>query len=330
MTSVAATPVRKPAAAPAPATAKSSGGTSFLSSARVTPVHGYTPATIARKRFRENTTALAISIGFVIPTLTEINKRLEKHVNEGTDVPMDEIVDIFVSCGTDCAKNYADRLARVATQTGFACLLIQRHSAAADSMVYLWDLYPRLMNRYVGELFALLRVPRFFASMFGPAPTPDDVVFLTARASVVNAFADSLKRNAIFLVADVVVDTARTVIDPNVRPKDRAYVIARKVVARSVSTVCWACGAAVSRFVAGERGEYWGEYLGTVAAPAVLIQVLTLMENVKKTRSSSSSGGGGSGSRNHSGKKRSSSSSSRPRSSSSSSKPAPTAAPATE
>lgn len=263
-----------------PVSVKSDG---FLRGGRVTPLHGYTPLTISRKRFQENTNSLAVTLNFILPTLQSVNRILEKHVTEGSDVPVDELLSIFANCSKASAKSYADRLARVACQTALASALVVWDTPTSNSMVYLWDLYPRLIQRYVGEVFDFLRVPRFLRSLLGPSPTVKDVAYLQSNTNAVGAFTASLQRNSILLFGDVVVDTVLVVADGRIKAEQKPAVIAKKVFARCTTCVCWAVGAAAGRAIAGERGEYWGEYLGTVAAPTVVYEVLVLARNAAKT-----------------------------------------------
>ncbi|GET85972.1 hypothetical protein, conserved [Leishmania tarentolae] len=242
-----------------------------LSGGRRALNHGYSMHTLALKRFRENTSALAVTVGFILPTLTGVNKQLDKHVDSGTDVSLDELLQIFAQSGKDAALLYADRMARIACQTGLACALIESQSAYGNGAVYLWDLYPRLHQRYVGAVLSWLRIPIFVSSLLGPHPTTEDVAFLQVQVSGVRAFEDSLRRDMITLFGDILVDTVSILIRRDVDNPSEA--IAKQAVQRVTVTVTGALGAGLGRAAAGERGEYWGNIAGVMAGTAAAVQV---------------------------------------------------------
>ncbi|KPA83737.1 putative mitochondrial hypothetical protein [Leptomonas pyrrhocoris] len=236
-----------------------------LSGGRAAPHHGYSLSSLARKRVMENTSALAITVGFLLPALNDVNRQLDKHVDAGTDVTFEELVQIFAASGKRAAVMYADRLARIACQTGLACAFIESKSEYGNTAVYLWDLYPRLHQRYVGAVLSSLRVPAFVSSLLGPRPATSDVAFLETRVSGVCAFEDSLRRDVITLFGDITMDTVRIAIRRDVeRPLDA---IAKQVALRVTVTLTGAVGAGVGRAVGGERGEYWGNIAGVLTGP---------------------------------------------------------------
>ncbi|KAG5507513.1 hypothetical protein JIQ42_07811 [Leishmania sp. Namibia] len=253
-----------------------------LSGGRCALNHGYSMRTLARKRLAENTSALAVTVGFVLPALNGVNRQLDKHVDAGTDVSMDELLQILASSSKDAAVLYADRMARIACQTGLACALIESKSAYGNAAVYLWDLYPRLHQRYVGAVLSWLRIPVFVSSLLGPHPTAQDVTFLQTRVSGLCAFEDSLRRDTITLFGDVIVDTARIWMRHNGESPTEA--IARQAMLRVTVTFVGAVGAGVGRAVAGERGEYWGSIAGVMAGPAVAVQLWTAMRKARMLR----------------------------------------------
>ncbi|XQJ24732.1 hypothetical protein NXY56_000626 [Leishmania guyanensis] len=260
-----------------------------LSGGRSALNHGYSMHTLARKRFAENTSALAVTVGFVLPVLNGVNKQLDKHVDAGTDVSMDELLQIFANSGKDAAVLYADRLARIGCQTAMACALIESKSAYGNAAVYLWDLYPRLHQRYVGAVLSWLRIPVFVSSLLGPKPTAQDVAFLQARVSCVCAFEDSLRRDTITLFGDLLVDTARIMMRRDVENPTEA--IARQTVLRVTVTLVGAIGAGVGRAAIGERGEYWGNIAGTMAGPAIAVQLWMVVRKFRVLRPRRSSDG---------------------------------------
>ncbi|KAK7201423.1 hypothetical protein NESM_000205000 [Novymonas esmeraldas] len=253
-----------------------------FSGGRDVPHHGYSKHSLAWKRVAENTSALAITVGLVLPALSATNAELDKHVNAGTDVSVEELVGIFTSSGREAAVLYADRLARVACQTGLACAIIESKSAYGNAAVYLWDLYPRLHHRYVGALLTRLRIPGWVGGLLGPRPTAQDVAFLQTPVSGMCAFEDCLRRDAVTLFADVVVDTARIAVRSGIEHKPEA--VARQVALRVTVTLAGAAGAGVGRAAAGERGEYWGGIAGVMFGSAVAVQVWKVMRSVRVLR----------------------------------------------
>lgn len=262
-----------------------------LSGGRAAPHHGYSLSSLVHKRVMENTSALAITVGFLLPALNDVNRQLDKHVDAGTDVSVDELLQIFGVAGTHAATMYADRLARIACQTGLACALIQNKSEYGNTAVYLWDLYPRLHQRYIGDVLNWLRVPTFISSLLGPGPTGQDVAFLSQRVSGVCAFEDSLRRDVITLFGDVTVDTVRIVLRRDVGRPGEA--VARQVALRVTVTLTGAVGAGVGRIVGGDRGEYWGNVVGVMMGPLVAVQVLSTMRKLKLLRPGRSASGAG-------------------------------------
>lgn len=261
-----------------------------LSGGRAAPHHGYSLSSLARKRVMENTSALAVTVGFLLPALNDVNRQLDKHVDSGTDVSVEELVQIFATAGSHAAVMYADRLSRIACQTGLACAFIESKSAYGNTAVYLWDLYPRLHQRYVGAVLRWLRLPLFVSSLLGPKPTTQDVAFLEQPVSGVCAFEDSLRRDAITLFADITVDSLRIAMRKDVeRPLEA---VGRQVALRVTVTLTGAIGAGVGRAVGGEKGEYWGTIAGGLTGPLVAVQAMRALRKLKMLRPRRSSSRG--------------------------------------
>ncbi|ORC83905.1 uncharacterized protein TM35_000541290, partial [Trypanosoma theileri] len=118
---------------------------------RVFPDRNFTAGAVIRRRFAENTTTLAVSVGFVLPAMMRVHRELDEYVVEGRDMPLGTVVDIMVEAGKESLMSFADLLARVAVQTGIACLLIRSKLPYCYSVVELWELYPQLHQYYVAE-----------------------------------------------------------------------------------------------------------------------------------------------------------------------------------
>lgn len=268
-----------------------------FSGGRAAPPHNYTLASLARKRVRENTSALAVTVGFLLPALNDVNQQLDKHVEACTDVSVEELMHIFAAAGSRAAVLYADRLARISCQTALACGFIESGSVYGNTAVYLWDMYPRLHQRYVGAVLSWLRIPVFLSSLLGAPPTTRDVAFLEVRVSGVCAFEDSLRRDVITLAADITVDTLRIVLT---KSSDRPLkAVAKQAAMRVTVTLTGAVGAGVGRAVGGERGEYWGNIAGVLAGPLVAVQLMGTLSKLRLLRPRRSSGSSGDAARAH-------------------------------
>lgn len=265
--------------------------TSIITNSRPIPHHGYTISSVSRKRFCENTTAVALTLGIVCPTLNSVNQKLDDQIKSGVDISVEEYVDLFAEKGKSACLVYLDRMARVACQTGLACVLIATDKEYPNSFVYLWDLYPRLHRRYVGQLLGALYIPRFVSTLLGPAPNEVDIAFLTTSTSALGSFEDSLKRSSIPFCADVIVDVVRTLLDKNV--KDKKGAVKAPIVNRAIGVVASAVGAGLGRCTLGERGEYWGELVGFYSGFSVYNFIRVYIASKKKSsrRSSTSATG---------------------------------------
>ncbi|RNF16883.1 uncharacterized protein Tco025E_05008 [Trypanosoma conorhini] len=270
---------------------------------RVFPHHGFTSRSIVRKRFAENTTPLALSVGLVLPTMMEIHMRLDECVVEGADMPLSKVLKIVGEAGKLHFLTFADAIARVAVQTGFACVLIRSNTAYSNTVVFLWDVYPKMHQHYVAEVVQFLRLPPFFSKLVGPRPSPSELGTYNAPISALAAAEDCMKRSTLQLLSDLVVDAAECCIgrvcawSPS---KATSGFLARSAM-RLTLGVFKVCGTAAGRAAAGARGEYWGEIAGLSLAPVAFAQFVVAMRTTRRRRASgtrpsertrSSSGGG--------------------------------------
>lgn len=152
--------------------------------------------------------------------------------------------------------SYADRFARFGVQTAVACALIRLHRPYSDSMVYLWEMYPRLFQHYMQGIASTLHIPRFLITLLGARPLPSEAAFIETYVPVAAVLEDSVKRNAIVLVGDVVIDTVRVLANPSI--PDKGSVVAKNALMRVASTTCCVTGATLGRAAAGHHGEFWG------------------------------------------------------------------------
>ncbi|KEG10239.1 hypothetical protein DQ04_04001040 [Trypanosoma grayi] len=255
-------------------------------SGRLFPNRGFTSGAIVRKRFAENTTTLALTVGFVMPTMMKIHQQLDGYLEEGLDMQLGDVVDVMVAAGKEHLLQFADLLARVAVQTGVSCALIRSRTAYGDSVVYLWDVYPQLHQNYVGALLRFLRLPPFLSTLLGPRVSPDDLSVFEMSITPLAAMEDCSKRNALHLVSDVVVDTVGFCVEWKVSAKSdkKPTALAVRVVMHVTVALMKVGGATAGRAAAGARGEYWGELAGAAAAPLVFGQLSALLLSRSRRR----------------------------------------------
>lgn len=237
------------------------------------PPHGYTPKSISEKRFRENTSTAALSYNFLLPFLQRVNKAVEAHVDSATDITTEEFGKIAKNASIETIISFVDVSLRVTAQTGVACALINAQKPLADSVVYSWDMYPRLHRKYIGDLLQKLYLPRFLAGLMGPETHSNDLAIFQEKVVPLAAFEDSIKRHVIYTVADIVVDTGRALIES----KSKFKQIARRITVHATTLVGKAAGAAGGRAVAGDKGEYWGEYFGAFASAMVSAKIIVVL-----------------------------------------------------
>jgi hypothetical protein len=226
------------------------------------PPHGFTAASITMKRFKENTSALAISVNFLYPFLRRFNKDVEAAIDEGSVVHRDELLKIASDSAKESLVHFLNLLLRVTVQTGIGAFLTTKRDSYSASIVYAWDMAPRLNQKYCGELLERLFIPRFLAAALGPKETLVDLKFFQTDVSPMAAFEDSMKRNGVAAVADFLVDSVQICMG-NSEPKVRS--VASRFITHSITLVSAAIGSAGGRVVGKDRGEFWGEKIGALS-----------------------------------------------------------------
>jgi hypothetical protein len=251
------------------------------------------------KRRNENTTLIAVSYSFLVPFLQRVNQGLENFIQNEKDVTQSDILEVVSVALRDSAIQYTDAMSRVAVQTAVAVMLHSKRAdkawgARLESTVHAWDLFPRLHQKYFGDLLEKLHLPRFISSLLGPKPTDSDVALFKTRISATAAFEDNVKGNVIAFIGHVVVDSARILIEgkdlaaPSTVPlpkdadvkkaavvsKSKGKMVRDQFVRRLCSLLACATLAAAGRIVKADVGEYWGDMIGTVVGPMVAAAVL--------------------------------------------------------
>lgn len=174
--------------------------------------HGFSTQSLIRKRYTENTSTAAITLNFLLPYLNAFNARLEGHIKDGRDLTAEEGFKHLYECLFIAGINYVDVASRVGIQTALACYCIQHPSAAGNATVYLWDAYPRMHRKYMGDVLAALKLPKFVGSLLGVLPTSVDLEIFDTRTSAMNAFEDSIRRHLFVSISDIIVTNARLII----------------------------------------------------------------------------------------------------------------------
>lgn len=170
--------------------------------------HGFTIHSLLLKRWRENTTALALIANFGVPAMQSCDQGLQRIIDSGSeDVPSkEEITALAIASLKTGALQLVDVSSRIAVQTALACVLIDRNTPLGNSVVFEWDMYPRLHQKYVSEFLGRLHLPRVIATILGPRPNATDVdYFAFTGVSASAAFQDAAKRNVLAFVSDVLV-----------------------------------------------------------------------------------------------------------------------------
>jgi len=267
---------------------------------RTFPVNVFVSSTaIAQKRFRENTSALAISYLLLLPWLQRVNQRLEAHIEKSRDVTTEELKVILQASSKDAAIQFADAISRIALGTGIACLLYtfrqeNKIGPHFEATVYCWDMYPRLNQLYLGNLLEAIRIPRFLSSIFGPATQAEDKKVFQVEVTASAAVQDALKSQIIQYVANILVDAARIAVLPPPTP-GRAYEMSTRSTMtgslppapvpskrKRLSAACvrrtmellWSCaGAGAGRVAGADTGEFWGSMLGMVVGSVLAARI---------------------------------------------------------
>nr|CCC91656.1 conserved hypothetical protein [Trypanosoma congolense IL3000] len=262
---------------------------------RVFPNYDFTQRAIIAKRTAENTTALAISVGFLIPTMAQVHLQLERLALERDDIPLGKVVTTMVEAAKDNMVVFLDKLARLAVQTGVACWLSCKRNAYCNSVIYLWNMYPSLHHYYSGEMIKFLKLPRFLSTLFGPKGSDSDVRLFQQDILPAAAAEDSLKRAAVDFVADVTVDAVRVFVPPwilrvpFVSVKRRLELFFVKTAMYITAGAMKVTGAGIGRAVAGHRGEYWGEIAGAGLAPFIFARIADLFPRSTRRRTAGGS-----------------------------------------
>ena len=239
------------------------------------PTHGMTVNSLIQKRWRENTSAAAVGLFFFTPFMTHTDAQVRKLAEQQADrdVQVEELKPILIESGKYASISFATVLARVAVQTSIASILIERNTALSNSMVYHWDMYPRLHRKYIGDLLEAIYLPRSIAAVMGPETRQEDLNTVSASCSPSAAAQDSFKRHVITYTASSIVKMITIGIEcgmlgKKAKPSRRDRVNAGLVQIGwdVLAVVGFAAGAGVGHALKGGAGEYWGEYIGGYTA----------------------------------------------------------------
>jgi hypothetical protein len=245
------------------------------------PAHGYTSKSILQTRLRENTTGAALSLTVVIPFLQRVNKSVEQHIDAGVEITSKDILNIAQDAGKQTLFSFVEASSRTGCQALIASVMIDKQDAYLNSVVYSWDMYPRLHQKYVGDFLSKLHLPRFIATLLGPKTQSADLDFFrapTAGAAVI--FEDCVKRNAIAAAADMIVDTAKALLFQS----NKVTVVINRAVLHSTVLVARGAGAVAGHAAKSDVGEYWGERIGSVVGALVAVQLIVKINGGNKEK----------------------------------------------
>lgn len=256
---------------------------------RTFPSHGFADHNaVVAKKFAEVSSATSVTFNLLLPFLNGFNARLESHVKDGSDLSAEELKNHLQECTFDAAKAFAVVTSKTAVQTALAAYLVDHKSPSANATVYLWDSYPRLHQKYVGDLLQKIRIPRFLASLLGPKTHESDVQCFATVVPFGNAFEDSLRRHVLVTVADITVTNAVVTIEaavaPNVKENRPSAVVkrmARLTTSKVVTLLVRAAGGACGNVLGGGAGEYWGEAAGAIIGTLIGAQLVIAAHTTK-------------------------------------------------
>eukprot|EP00758_Cryptobia_borreli_P001952 Tbor_TRINITY_DN2665_c0_g1::TRINITY_DN2665_c0_g1_i1::g.17952::m.17952 len=177
-------------------------------SGRIFPKQNFTTKILINKRFHENTSPSALTISFILPFLNKINSLLDNHVQTGENLTIDEINNYIKISLKTASFNFLLISSNVVVQTSIGCFFIIFPSNWGNSLIYLWDSYPKIHEKYIGDLFENIKLPRWLAQTIGPKSPKNDVIIFNnnnIKLSIFNSFEDSLKRNIIPVIGSIVV-----------------------------------------------------------------------------------------------------------------------------
>lgn len=251
-----------------------------IKSGRPIPNNRFTPKSICKAKFLENSTATAVGVAAVLPCLTLINEELDSRIRQGDDLGIEELKDIAFRSGKRSLLGYGDRLMRITSQTVIASCISLSSNPVGLSSIYLWDLTPRINRFYFDALFKRLQLPKFFGALTGPAPTPADIQFCTSNPSVGAVVEDSIKRKFIFAAGDLATIMIQNAYQLYTHHRVDPLSLVQQGFGLLCTFLCPCIGATLGHCVGGGAGEFWGDLLSTSLSPTIA----ALMFNVVRMK----------------------------------------------
>lgn len=240
-----------------------------IKNGRPIPNNEFTPKSICKTKFMENSTATAVGVAAVLPCLTLINEELDSRIRQGDDLGMEELKDIALRSGKKSLLGYGDRLMRITSQTVVASCISLSNNPVGLSSIYLWDLTPRVNRFYFDALFKRLQLPKFLGMLTGPAPTAADIKYFTAKPSVGAVVEDSIKRKFIFAAGDLITISIQNAYQLYTQRKIDPLRLVQQGFGLLCTFLCPCVGATLGYCVGGGSGEFWGDLLSTSLSPTV-------------------------------------------------------------
>jgi len=241
--------------------------------------HGFSVSSLLAKRLKEHSSGLALAYYVVTPFMWSFQAKLEPYSRP--EVPDEElpspaeVKQMMKESALETLQKYGLVLARASIEASFASLLIRQASHFTGSVVYAWDMAPRLHEKYLGDLLEKVYLPRVFASLIGAPMTPEDKKYFLQEITPIAAFEDTLKRQSIGVAAGIVLEVASEIV----LSEKKTPTVILKVVIKTLGSSAFhgiirlaaeAVGAALGRRSGGALGEYWGGFVVGILADVAI------------------------------------------------------------
>jgi hypothetical protein len=269
---------------------------SLWSAGRNRSDHGFTVPSLMDRRFKDFTSPMVIGCNFLTPFLTTYQRALDYYIENDLDMTLQDVGKDLKKSVVVAATYLSTAAVQVFIQTMLAAQLIRAGTASAGMIVKASDVYPRLHEKYIGDLLEKIkipflgkfipvvdkiRIPRQVALLFGARTRDDDLAYFQKDVNASEAASDSVRRHALVTIASAVVEIGKKCIDTSDTKQRLAFVFDTLVYKAGLLTF-QAAGAGLGRAVKGPVGEYWGEYIGWFAWGQVFYVLVKTAKKVEK------------------------------------------------
>lgn len=250
-----------------------------VSCGRTFPTAHYAPKKLARDRFEENTTPLALTLKTICPTMALINEELDQLIRKGDYVDWDIVNAIFLNSAKIALTDFLNHVLRISSQTTVACGLTVIDNPKVESIIYLWDSQLRIQRFQLTKILKSLHLPPFLGSFSGPALKEGDFEYVSGNPSLDSVIEDCVKRNIIFVAGDLLFSAVKTFYNILFGRKKIDF---REVKFQSLllffSFLCPIGGCALGYSLGGSTGELIGEMCSYPARSYLTMFTYKLLE----------------------------------------------------